>query len=156
MSTAFGGLSGHLEHHLAADLGSPGSPKRGLLLPQRHILLSRYTTAAGLPGQALHHLASLIEVLPWGPKTGRACPHWQELEPIIDACSWLPMARRLLDSELPSIALALPSVHCDGGPRSLRLRAGSSRCGGVSSQLLIALRSLDLVGARQVGHMPLQ
>ena len=38
ISTALEGFSGHLEHHLAAALGSKGSPNKGRLLPQRHCL----------------------------------------------------------------------------------------------------------------------
>ena len=73
ISTALGGFSGHLEHHLAAALSSPGSPKEGPLLLH------------------MHHL-----------------------------------------------------------------RAGSSKSTIGNSKLLMALRSLDLVGARHAGHVPPQ
>ena len=51
ISTALGGFSGNLEHHLAAPGGSPGRPKEGLLLPQAGHLEHHLATDFGSPGR---------------------------------------------------------------------------------------------------------
>ena len=153
MSTALEGLSGHLEHHLAAALGSPGSPKVGWWLPQRHFLLLISTASGGFAGHLEHHLAAALGS-PGRPKQGVVLLPQRHLLLVIST------AARGLSGHLEhhlAAALGSPGSPKEGMllPQWHFLVLVFTSLGRVS-KLLRYLRSLDLVGARHVGHRPLQ